>query len=185
MNQLAGPLPDPDLLRRLRLLARVVRALIVVGALALVGVELWSWSTPEHALAFLKHTEVAAPSVSARTQAMGALFSLLPLVVQLVALQRLWGVFGEYAQGRVFSRRALVCLRGFARWLLVDTAAAPVFGAFLSVIATWENGPGHRELNVQFGTDDYTQLLFGLVILAISTVMVEAARVAEDNEGFV
>ena len=185
MKQLAEPLPDPDLLRRVRLLARVVRTLIAVGALALVGTELWAWSTPGHALEVLRHASAKAPRVSPPVMLLGALFSIVPAGVLLIALHRLWGVFGEYAQGRVFSRRALVCLRGFARWLLVDAAITPIYGAALSVVATWEYGPGKRELEVQFGTEDYTQLLFGFVVLAISTVMAEAARVAEDNEGFV
>ncbi len=185
MIQLAGPLPDPALLARLRLLARVVRLLILAGVVTLFGVELWAWSTPEHALAFLRHTEVKTPRVGTQTQVLGALFSLLPAAVTLAMLRRLWEVFGEYAQGRVFSRCALVSLRGFARWVLIDAALAPIYDAALSIVATWENGPGKREVVVQFGSDNYTQLLFGLVVLAISTVMVEAARVAEDNEGFV
>jgi hypothetical protein len=185
MTASAGPLPDPDLQRRLRRLARFVRVLIVLGAVALVGAETWSWSSPERALELLRRYASKPFHVSAQTCAAGALFSLIPSVVLLLALHRLWGLFGEYERGRVFSRRALVCLRGFASWLLVDAVVSPIYNALMSVVATWENGPGRRELNVQFGSDDYTQLLFGLVVLAISTVMVEAARVAEDNEGFV
>ena len=181
----AGPLPDPALLRRLRLLARVVRILIVFGVVTLLGVNAWTWSSPEHALEMLRKVTSAPFQVSTRTCVVGALFSLIPTTVILIALHRLWGLFGEYAQGRVFSRAALVNLRGFARWLLVDTAVSPVYAALLSVVASWENGPGHREVALQLGSNDYVQLLFGVVVLAISTVMVEAARVAEDNEGFV
>ncbi len=185
MTASAGPLPDPALQRRLWLLARVVRVLIVFGVVALVYVEAWSWSSPERAIELLRRYVMTPFHASVQTCIVGALFSLIPSAVLLLTLHRLWGVFGEYEQGRVFSRRALVCLRGFARWLLVYAVVSPVYTALLSVIATWENGHGKRELIVQFGADDYTQLLFGLVVLAISTVMVEAARVAEDNEGFV
>jgi hypothetical protein len=34
-------------------------------------------------------------------------------------------------------------------------------------------------------SDDYMLLLLGVVLLAIASVMTEAARIAEDNEGFV
>ena len=111
--------------------------------------------------------------------------SLLPLGLTLLALQRLWGLFGEYALGRVFSHRALLCLRGFARSVLALAIVSPVYGAVLSVIATWHNAPGTRQLNINFTSDDYGMLLLGAVLLAISSVMAEAARVAEDNAGFV
>jgi len=185
MNDLSGPLRDPMLRRRLRLLAHAVRALIVLGIAGFVGVEAWYWSTPTLASSLLRGFTSGPIRVGAQVQVLGALCTLLPGAVLVAALRRLWQVFSEYAEGRVFSHRALVSLRGFAWWLLVDTAVSPVYGALLSVLATWENGPGRRQLQVNFGSDDYVTLMFGLVVLAISTVMVEAARVAEDNEGFV
>jgi hypothetical protein len=36
-----------------------------------------------------------------------------------------------------------------------------------------------------FGSTDYQQLLFALLVLALARVMQEAARVAAENEGFV
>jgi hypothetical protein len=178
-------MPDPALLHRLRLLTRVVRVLIVFGVVTLLASNAWMWSSPEHAAEQLHRASGASVHVSTRTCIAGALFSLIPVTVILIALHRLWGLFGEYAQGRVFSRAALVNLRGFARWVLVDAVVSPIYSALLSVIVSWENGPGHRELNLEISSNDYVQLLFGVIVLAISTVMVEAARMAEDNEGFV
>ena len=60
-----------------------------------------------------------APVVLAPTARLhGLAWSLLPTGLTLLALQRLWVLFGEYAQGRVFSLRALSCLRGVARCVL-------------------------------------------------------------------
>ena len=103
----------------------------------------------------------------------------------LLGLLRLWQLFDEYALGRVFSQRALVSLRGFARCILAIGFVAPLYGAVLSVIATWDRAPGTRELNLQFDSDNYAMILLGAVLLAIAGVMAEAARVAEDNAGFV
>jgi hypothetical protein len=186
MNDLAAPLRDPQLLRKLRWLAALVRALIVLGAIGFVGIEVWCWSAPERSVMLLQQVASVSPvRISTQVRLLGALCSLVPAVVVLLALRRLWEVFTEYGHGRVFSRRALLGLRGFARWLLVDTVVSPAYDALLSVVATWENGPGRRLLQLNFGSEEYVTLMVGLVILAISTVMVEAARVAEDNEGFV
>jgi hypothetical protein len=185
MATLSGPLADPQLRRRLRHLARAVHVLIALGAPLFVGGALWCWSSPERALDLLRRSGAGAVQVGPQVQVMGALFTLIPMAVSLLAMWRLWCVFDEYGQGRVFSQRALRSLRGFARWLMVDAFVSPVYGAALSVLGTWNNGPGKRALTLGVGSGDYIQLLFALVILAICSVMVEAARVAEDNEGFV
>ncbi len=185
------PIPRPGssvaLQAKLRRLSWVVRGLIVFGAVGLVAALAWTWAVPEHALVHLK--EVASvcnpPGLTTSARLLGAAWSLLPLGMSLLGLQRLWVLFGEYAHGRVFSHRALLCLRDFARCILALSIIAPIYAAVLSVIATWANAPGTRQLNINVSSDDYVMLLFGAVLLAISTVMAEAARVAEDNEGFV
>ena len=178
---------SPALQARLRRLAWIVRGLIAFGAVGLVAALAWTWADPTRASAQLKEVSSLCdvPGLTVRAHLLGAAWSLLPLAVSLLGLQRLWLLFGEYAQARVFSHRALLCLRDFARCILALAVLSPVYGAVLSVIATWANGPGKRQLNVNVTSDDYVMLLFGAVLLAISTVMAEAARVAEDNEGFV
>ena len=128
---------------------------------------------------------VDVATLSLRSRIAGGLWSLLPSGIALLALRRLWQLFGEYAAGRVFGSRALASLRGFARCTLAMGLAAPLYGAVLSVIMTWDRAPGTRQLNVQFDSGNYAAILLGAVMLAIASVMAEAARVAEDNAGFV
>jgi Protein of unknown function (DUF2975) len=176
----------PDLQLSLRRLALFVRVLIVLGAVLLLGAYVWIWLAPGHVHSQVK--EAAGIDVSAiapHTQVAGALWTLVPTGIWLVALHRLWQLFGEYALGNVFSHRALVSLRGFARCALATAFAEPIYGAVLSVIVTFDRKPGTRELNLAFSSNDFIILLIGAVLLAIATVMAEAARVAEDNAGFV
>ena len=171
---------------RLRRMAMIVRVLIVLGAVALVASAVWIWAVPGHATSVIKESAgVNVDQMALHTQVMGGLWSLVPLSVVLLGLHRLWVLFGEYALGRVFSHRALVSLRGFARCVLATGFVSPLYGALLSVIVTLDRKPGTREINLQFGSDDYAMLLLGAVLLAIASVMAEAARVAEDNAGFV
>jgi len=176
----------PDLKTRLRRIALVVRILILVGAVALVASMAWVWVVPGHAHSQVKvAADVDIDQMALHTQVIGGLWTLLPLGVVLLGLQRLWRLFGEYAQGRVFSQRALVSLRGFARCVLATGIVSPLYGAVLSVIVTFDRLPGTRQLNLALSSNDYAMILIGAVLLAISTVMAEAARVAEDNAGFV
>ncbi len=176
----------PELQQRLRRLAAIVRFLIVTGALLLLGTYVWIWLVPGHAQSQIK--EAAAVDIDHMPpymQALGAAWTLVPIGIWLFALQQLWQLFGEYALGNVFSRRALESLRGFARCALATAFAEPVYGGVLSVIVTSDRKPGTRELNLAFTSNDYTMLLIGAALLAIASVMAEAARVAEDNAGFV
>ena len=186
MTLLPRPGLPPDQQARLRRLALAVRVLIVVGVLLLVGCYAWIWLVPGHAHTQVKEAAgIDIDQLALHTQVAAALWTLVPIAIWLVALQRLWQLFGEYAQGRVFSHRALVSLRGFARCALATAFAEPVYGAVLSVIVTFDRKPGTRELNLSFSSNDYTMLLIGAVLLAVANVMAEAARVAEDNAGFV
>jgi hypothetical protein len=171
---------------RLRRMALIVRALIVVGAVLLVAATAWVWVVPGHVHEELKQSAgLDIDQMALHTRIMGGLWSLLPAGIVALGLLRLWQLFGKYGRGRVFSHRALVSLRGFARCVLATAFATPLYGAVLSVIVTFDRKPGTRELNLQFSSTDYTMLLIGAVLLAIATVMAEAARVAEDNAGFV
>jgi hypothetical protein len=172
---------------RFRRIARFVRALILTGVFLLLLNTVVAWFAPSYAAQLIKtetEVDILGP-LTLQTRVLFALWDLLTSAVLLAALYHLWQLFGEYLHARVFGVRALASLRGFARWMLVAAAASPILRAVLSVIGTWQNGPGHRQIVLNLSSDDYMKLLFGVVILAISSVMAEAARIAEDNEGFV
>jgi hypothetical protein len=185
-DTLTPPKTSPD--ERIRRIAKIVRALAVIGAVALVANSVFTWFSPDYALQRIR-TETGVldkiHELSLRARVLYAFWDAATVSVTLMALYRLWQLFGEYMQARIFGARALACLRGFARWMLAAAIISPIYSSVLCVIATWDNGPGKREINFQITSDDYTTLLFGLVVLAISSVMAEAARIAEDNEGFV
>jgi len=164
----------------------VVRALCVLGAFSLIAVPLWFWASPE-AIERLAPSMVgvAEMRIDARAQWLGGALSLLPVSLGLYALWQLWRLFTEYAAGRVFGRTALAHLRRFA-WALLGTALlAPLVRAATSVALTLGNPPGRRMLVVGFSWNDYMAVLLAAVLIAIATVMAEAVRVAEENEGFV
>jgi hypothetical protein len=179
-----SPLPPQASLHRT---ARLARWLVLAGGALFTLNAVGMWLFPGYALHIVQSQTQAGVigPLTLRTRVMLALWDLPSLAVILMALLRLWQLFGEYLQGRVFSARALASLRGFARWVLAAAFLSPVYRAVLSVLVTLQNGPGKRELTINLSSDDYLMLLIGVVLLAISSVMAEAARIAEDNEGFV
>ncbi|MFT3957266.1 MAG: DUF2975 domain-containing protein [Piscinibacter sp.] len=183
-------MPDPSPSRPLPgSLARVVwvvRALCVLGVLTLLAVPPWFWLSADNVRTLGPALAgVSDVVVDAGTQRIGAAVSVLPVAVGLYALWQLWQLFGEYAAGRVFGLAAVQRLRRFAWALLGAALLAPLVRAVMSVVLTVGNPPGQRMLVIGFSWNDYLAVLLAAVLIAIATVMAEAARVAEENAGFV
>ena len=187
MTQTALTPPRTSPQARFQRTARIGRALVLAGTALFLVNALATWFIPDYAVNVIKrigHAGVIGP-LTTTTRMLYALWDIPSLAVILAALWRLWQLFGEYLQSRIFSARALASLRSFARWTLAAAFFSPFHRAVMSVLVTLQNGPGKRELTLDLTSDDFMTLLLGVVILAISSVMAEAARIAEDNEGFV
>lgn len=184
--------PSDVLARRLGGLARWVRALALLAGPVLLAVPFLQLLAPDALLAMglgaatgqnLRHLVEGAPTVAARWRM--AAVTVVPVGLGLGLLWQLWRLFGEYLRGAVFSPLALACLRRFALLLVGLAIVQPVAQALMSVAISWDNPPGRRALVVTVSSNDYALLMGALVFLAIARVMTEAARVAEENEGFV
>jgi len=176
--------PSPGL-QRLCLVVRTMTALAALGLLVAVP---WMWSSSERIEHWWMHSQqLRHHPVTVDTRALwsGALLSLLPLGVGLATLWQLWRLFGEYAAGRVFGRRAQRHLKRFAVGVLLLAALAPLMHTLLVLVLTLGNPPGQRLVSLGFSSDDYARLLLGAVLLAIARVMEQAVEVAEDHAGFV
>lgn len=171
---------------RLRPWVWAVRTMCVLGAAILVLVPLWFWSSPEWVARLAERLAgVHEVTVDARALRLGALASVAPVALGLYALWQLWQLFAGYAQGRVFTRTALTHLRRFAWSLLAGALLAPALRSLMSVLLTLGNPPGRRHLVIGLSWDDYMAVLLAAVLIVIASVMAEAVRLAEDNEGFV
>ncbi|HNK20019.1 MAG TPA: DUF2975 domain-containing protein [Piscinibacter sp.] len=179
----ASPRLLPGSLGRLVL---VVRVLCLLGVVTLIGVPLWFWSSADNVRGFGPQlAAIGQVLIDERAMRLGALATVLPVSVGLFALWQLWRLFAEYSVGRVFSRAALGHLRRFAWTLLAAALLAPVMRSVMSVVFTLSNPPGQRMLALSLSWSDYLAVLLAVVLIAIATVMAEAVRVAEENEGFV
>jgi hypothetical protein len=184
--------PLPALAQRLRGLARTVRALVLLAAPILALLPVGLLVDPATVLQMglgepsgLSMSHLAQGGMTLAVRMRLAAVVLLPAGLGLALLWQLWVLFGEYLRGEVFSARALACLRRFGALLLVLAFAQPLAQALMTVALSWDNPPGQRVLNIAVSSNDYALVLGALVFVAIARVMTEAARVAEENEGFV
>ena len=71
-------------------------------------------------------------------------------------------------------------------WAVVALAPCSVLTEMLvGLAATWHAAEGERQLALELGDADVYAAVFGLMLVVSGRVMGEAARLAEENEGFV
>ncbi|MEK8029286.1 DUF2975 domain-containing protein [Ideonella sp. DXS29W] len=177
---------------RLRRLSRWIRGLSLVAGLLLLATPLMVLLIPEtlmdagfQQIGGLDMVGLSQDGLTLAVRTRLALVTLWPVGIGLGLMWQLWSLFGEYLKGNVFGQRALTCLHRFSALLLALSITIPLSHVLLSVAVSWDNPPGQRQLIVSISSNDYALVLGALVFLAIARVMGEAARVAEENEGFV
>jgi len=109
----------------------------------------------------------------------------------VAALPALWGLwslkrlFQGYAAGAIFTVAAARQLRQCALALMVLGLETPFCSMLLSLALSFDLPPGSRSLVLSLSSNDLTLLIIGGLLLVIARIMGEAARLAEENAGFV
>lgn len=164
-----------------------IRLLCLVGAALLLATP-WSMAFDAHPMSLATegqgpHLNLTIETLAQRQRAV--LVSLLPALAGLYALARLWQLFARYAQGDVFGAVTVRVFAHFAYGLLAFWFISVLGRGLMSVALTWDRQPGQRVLLLGLGSDDFVLLLFGVVLVATAQVMRRAAKLAQDNAGFV
>jgi hypothetical protein len=175
-----------DGLRRIRRLAWAVRLLCLVGVLVIGTLPFIFWADAVWVAEVAARTwnlDKVQLDFAARLGGLAA--SLLPASVSVFALWQMWSLFGCFAQGELLARRPAQHLRLLGLGLCALAPAQPL-GQTLAILAlTWGNPKGERQLWFGLSSDHYLALLFGLLLLALAQVLLEAARVADENAEFI
>lgn len=175
-----------DGLRRIRRLAWVVRALCLLGVVVIGTLPFIFWAKPDWVAEVAAHLwDVNKLQLDLGSRLWGLAASLLPTSVSLFALWQMWSLFGCFAQGELLARRPAQHLRRLGLGLCALALAQPLGETLVILALTWGNPKGERQLWFGLSGDHYLSLLFGLLLLALAQVLHEAARVADENAGFV
>ncbi len=110
---------------------------------------------------------------------------LLPGLAGLWGVYRLRQLLAHYRAGELFDLHAARLLRsvglGFTAMSVLQ-----VLSPTLAVLAlTAHNPPGHRIVSVGVNFESYTLLIVGVLIVLLANVMLEATRIAQENQEFV
>jgi len=90
-----------------------------------------------------------------------------------------------FAAGQVFTLRSVSALQSFAGLATASLASSVLAGTALTVLLTFSNAPGTRQLAVVLGTDQVFALFYAGMVWLMAKVIAQGLHLAEENANFV
>ena len=108
------------------------------------------------------------------------IIGLLPFLISLFILK---AIFKNYQKGEIFSVRNAIQYQRLGALFLLDALLIKSLSQTLMVLTvTFTNPPGHRYLTISFGTPNLTALFYGILVIIVSWVMLEASRLHDEQK---
>ncbi|WP_316647130.1 DUF2975 domain-containing protein [Ovoidimarina sediminis] len=171
--------------KALRLSAALYWATTAALAALPVVIALPLWLSGPRALATALPGLAVPASLPAPLLAAGIAAGLLPALAVAYVLWQMRGLFDFYRRGASLGHGAARQIRRIGAGLLATAALALAARTLQALALTAANPPGERILAFHIASSDVGFLLSGGLMLVIGAVMADAARIAEDNAGFV
>jgi hypothetical protein len=110
----------------------------------------------------------------------GSLVGSAPYILAYYTLHKL---FANYAKGKIFISENVSIYQRLGRILFINgLVCIPLHDTLMMLAATINNAPGHRMLNISFGTPSFEAILLGVVIMVIAWVMQQANDLNHEHQ---
>lgn len=172
---------------RLRRIASGMSAATVVLAILLVAAAVYLAVDTAAFGAALRDGGVAI-SISTLTPVLRTLALALGLPSLALILWTLWNafwLFRAYRAGEVVSLEIGRRIRRIGGTLVAFPFVSTVTSVLTSVVVSWNNPEGQRQLVLSIGSDAIVLVVTGAMLMMVGWSMVEAARIADENRQFV
>ena len=108
---------------------------------------------------------------------------MLGLAPFLISLFMLKAIFKNYQKGEVFSVANAIFYRRLGALFLFDGLFIKSLSqTLMTLLATFNNAPGHRCLSISFSTPNFVSLFYGVLVIIVSMVMLEASKIHEEQK---
>ncbi len=122
-------------------------------------------------------------SLNELQRGLGFLINMIPLAFSMASLLYLSQLFAAFEGLELFEKKNVQILKK-AGWALVwGQIVYPIYIAFLSLVLTYRNPVGQRNISLALGSHQLEILAIGLSILLVSWVFEEAVKIHEEQEG--
>lgn len=109
----------------------------------------------------------------------------LVLGVNLFMLWHVYSLFCLYSQNETLSNRCGLHVRRIGLGLVLLPFAVTVYRAASSVLLSWHNAPGERELVLAIDVQTLGFAIGGVLLMLVGATIREATVIADENRSFV
>jgi hypothetical protein len=112
----------------------------------------------------------------------GFLANLLPTAVTMTILFFLIRLFKLYEKGEIFAKQNAKYIHNIALVMLIGQGVNFIYEALISLDMTFDNPAGKKVAVVTFGTCDIYNIITAVMLLVVSWIMLEAAKLQEEHK---
>lgn len=120
-------------------------------------------------------------NINSTTKTLACLACMLQVSVVMYALRQLLKLFKNYQEGQIFSLSNVSYYRrlGYSvfAWVICDK----IVDALISIILTYQNAIGDRQIVIRFGSADFAALAIGGLVILIAWIMNEGHKLNEEQ----
>ena len=110
-------------------------------------------------------------------------FQLLPTAVMLCIFYFTSRLFSLFEQGIIFSLRNVLLIRNIAMTLLIgELLVNPIFKALISMLLSWQKGPGERVLQITITGHDFGTIFISIIMFVASWIMAQGCSIKREQE---
>lgn len=169
-------------------LVRTISALLIIFSLFFVV--RWIYIITKTTDPFLTYIKPSEELINLSTVAWTPILMLLGFTADIISFLPIFistfilrSIFKNYQKREVFSvRNAILYRRLGVVFLLEGLLTKSLSETLMGLAITLNNPPGHRYLTVSFGTQNLTILFYGIIVIMISWVMLEASRLHDEQK---
>lgn len=167
--------------------ARITILLMVLSILTPIAV--WSFLPlfldVNQPFAYFAWLPAAMHPLTPLQRLLGFLLDCAPTVFVALIWYQATRLFRSYQALFLFTVENARRLHRIGWFLLIERLILIPYHMLMSLLFTWNNPPGHHVLQVSIDAIDVMLILTACLIILISWVMREGAKIAEENESFV
>lgn len=157
-------------------------------SLAIVPVLIWIVATQWHSTDWLVDNFPALPpeTVLSRTKSVLILaLSGLALAPLFMAILRMRSLFDHYRSREILTEACARDIVLIGQWLMVMAGVRLMLPTLEMLALTFDNPPGARMLTVALSSNTVAVFLMAGLLTVIGWALRDAARIADENAGFV
>lgn len=180
--------PKGDPMRKIQVTSLVLKYVTTVSLLLPVGVFLSVALMPEWLDQIVaqqfSHLRIDS-GISGLKRVLLLLLIAAPLSLAVYGLWQVRCLFAAFSRAQVFSVTTASYIHRAGIVILASPILNVIFGAFISVLLTYDNPAGSRQLAVSMSSSAIGLVIIGGLLIVIGWTLREAARLQEENRQFV